>query len=80
MTPYAQVITGTVLAVGGPLGVLAAWWAVTRCPATQPEPVGYVPTGFRYCPAELRVTAAVVRTDGTAWCDGCGTHIPAGDA
>lgn len=50
---------------------------------TPPEPTGGpVPTGFRWCPIEQRVRAAVLHADGSATCadPDCGAHIPATEA
>lgn len=48
-------------------------------PLTVVTPLGVFATGFRWCPECLRQETAIVHADGSAHCDRCGTHIPAGD-
>jgi hypothetical protein len=79
MTPYALDLTGVVVAVGGPLAALFVWWLVSRRPsAPEPEATRVVSTGWRYCPREHRVRAAILHADGSATCADteCGAHIP----
>lgn len=81
MTPFAYAVLGAVFGIGGAAVAVVVWlWPVPRTAPAAPAPSpGLVPAAFRYCPAELRTRAAVPHPDGTATCDGCGTHIPAGD-
>lgn len=69
-----------VIIIAAALAFLAAA-VLTNGQHTQPEPpAGLVPTGWRYCPGELRQRAAVLHPDGSATCCDCGATIPpAGD-
>jgi hypothetical protein len=80
VTAHTQGIVTAAITVGGPLAVLAVAWLLSRrTPASEPEAVGLVPTGWRYCPGDLQQRAAVLHPDGSATCADCGAHIsPAG--
>lgn len=68
-----------VIIVAAALAFLAAA-VLTNGQHTQPPAPGLVPTGWRYCPGELRQRAAVLHPDGSATCCDCGATIPpAGD-
>jgi hypothetical protein len=79
MTRDVTALIGATFGLGGPALVLVCRvWPWPRAERVEQPAAGLVPTAFRYCPAELRVCAAVPHRDGSATCS-CGTHIPAGD-
>jgi hypothetical protein len=77
VTREASALIGALFSTVGPGAVAAVRWAVTRRPAAAPAGPGVVPTGYRLCPFELRMRAAVIHADGSATCTDCNTHIPA---
>jgi hypothetical protein len=79
MNQPTQVLIGCLL--GGASIFLLIIIRVLPRPRETPAPLsGVVRTGHRYCPAELRVRAAILHADGSATCGDCGAPIPASEA
>lgn len=77
-----MIARSTAALLGGTLtGGITAITAAVRLRPRRPAPAAWlVSTEFRRCPKERRDVTAVIHTDGSATCDSCGTHIPAGDS
>jgi hypothetical protein len=77
MTQPTDVLIGTVCGLSA-IALLVLIRVLPR-PRTDdsPAPLPVLVLGFRYCPEEHRVRAAVQHPDGTATCGDCHAAIPA---
>lgn len=78
MNQATQVLIGCLFGAAA-VALLILIRVLPRPRETPAPPSGVVRTGHRYCPAELRIRAAILHADGSATCadDRCGAHIPA---